>query len=107
MSASAPDKRERPRDIDAEQEIDLGRIWRAALARWWLPVAGFVVGAIIGLIVSLGGGKQWKATSEIYLGQPLSGGGSQLSSPPTSLGLATAFINQLPQLKHAAKASGL
>jgi hypothetical protein len=105
--SAAPDKRERPRDIDAEQEIDLGRIWRAALARWWLPVIGFVVGAIIGLLVSLGGGKQWKATAEIYLGQPLSAAGAQLSSPPTSLGLATAYINQLAQLKHAAKASGL
>jgi hypothetical protein len=70
-------------------------------------VIGFVVGAIIGLLVSLGGGKQWKATSEIYLGQPLSAAGAQLSSPPTSLGLATAYINQLAQLKHAAKASGL
>jgi len=103
----ASDTRERPRDIDAEQEIDLGRIWRAALARWWLPVVGFVVGAIIGLIVSLGGGKQWKATAEIYLGQPLSTSGGQISSPPTSLALATAYINQLAQLKHAAKASGL
>jgi len=103
----ASDTRERPRDIDAEQEIDLGRIWRAALARWWLPVVGFVVGAIIGLIVSLGGGKQWKATAEIYLGQPLSASGAQISSPPTSLALATAYINQLAQLKHAAKASGL
>jgi hypothetical protein len=37
----------------------------------------------------------------------LSAAGAQLSSPPTSLGLATTFINQLPQLKHAAKASGL
>jgi len=106
MSA-ASDKRERPRDVDAEQEIDLGRIWRSALARWWLPVIGFVIGAIIGLVVSLGGGKQWKATSEIYLGQPLSASGAQISSPPTSLALATAYINQLAQLKHAAKASGL
>jgi len=106
MSA-ASDKRERPRDVDAEQEIDLGRIWRSALARWWLPVIGFVIGAIIGLVVSLGGGKQWKATSEIYLGQPLSASGAQISSPPTSLALATAYINQLAQLKHAAKVSGL
>jgi hypothetical protein len=105
--STGADKRERPRDIDAEQEIDLGRIWRAALARWWLPVIGFVIGAIIGLLVSLGGGKQWKATSEIYLGQPLSASGAQISSPPTSLALATAYINQLAQLKHAAKASGL
>ena len=93
MSA-APDKRERARDLDAEQEIDLGRLWRATIARWWLLLIGFVAGAIIGLLVSLGGGKQWKATTEIYLGQPLSPtSSSAISSPPTSLGLATTFVN--------------
>jgi hypothetical protein len=108
MSAAGPDKSERDRDLDAEQEIDLGRLWRATIARWWLPVLGLVVGAIIGLIVSLGGGKQWKATTEIYLGQPLSvGGGAQISSAPTSLGLATAYINQLYARRIAAKKSGI
>jgi len=108
MSAAGPDKSERDRDLDAEQEIDLGRLWRATIARWWLPVLGLVVGAIIGLLVSLGGGKQWKATTEIYLGQPLSvGGGAQISSAPTSLGLATAYINQLYARRIAAKKSGI
>jgi subunit length determinant Wzz-like protein len=95
MSA-AQDKRDRPSDVDAEQEIDLGRIWHSVIARWWLLVVGFVLGAIVGLLVSLGGGKQWKATSEIYLGQPLAANSSvPISSPPTSLGLATAYINSL------------
>jgi hypothetical protein len=108
VSAAAPDKRERPRDLEAEQEIDLGRIWRSAIARWWLPLLGLVVGAIIGLLVSLGGGKQWKASSEVYLGQPLSvGGAAAVTSAPTSLGLATAYINSLYALRHASKASGI
>jgi hypothetical protein len=106
MSA-APDKPERARGLETEQEIDLGRLWRATIARWWLLVIGLVAGAILGLLVSLGGGKQWKATSELYLGQPLSGGGNSLSSPPTSLGLATAYINSLYALREASKASGI
>ena len=106
MSAAPSDKTP-ARDVEPEQEMDLGRVWRSVIARWWLLLVGFVVGAIVGLLVSLGGGKQWKATAELYLGQPLSAAGAQLSSPPTSLGLATTFINQLPQLKHAALASGL
>ena len=106
MSAAGSDKSDRDRDLDAEQEIDLGRIWRATIARWWLPVLGLVAGAIIGLLVSLGGGKQWKATTEIYLGQPLSNG-AQISSAPTSLGLATAYINQLYARRIAAKKSGI
>jgi len=104
---SAPEKRERARDLDAEQEIDLGRLWRATIARWWLLLIGFVAGAIIGLLVSLGGGKQWKATTEIYLGQPLSPtSSSAISSPPTSLGLATTFVNSETALRYAAVHSG-
>jgi len=108
VSAATTDKGERPRDLEAEQEIDLGRLWRSTIARWWLPVLGLVVGAIIGLLVSLGGGKQWKASSEVYLGQPLGVGSSApVSSAPTSLGLATAYINSLYALRHASKASGI
>jgi LPS O-antigen subunit length determinant protein (WzzB/FepE family) len=106
MSAAPSDKTP-ARDVEPEQEMDLGRIWRSVVARWWLLLVGFVVGAIVGLLVSLGGSKQWKATAEIYLGQPLSTSGSPVTSPPTSLGLATAYINQLAQIKHAANGSGL
>ena len=106
MSA-ATDKRERARDLDPEQEIDLGRLWRATIARWWLLLIGLVAGAIIGLLVSLGGGKQWKATTEIYLGQPLSPtSSSAISSPPTQLGLATSFVNSESALRYAATHSG-
>jgi hypothetical protein len=108
MSAASTDKPDRARDPDAEQEVDLGRLWRAVIARWWLLVIGFVAGAIVGLLLSLGGGKQWKATTEIYLGQPLSvGGGAQISSAPTSLGLATAYINSLYALRVASHKSGV
>ena len=98
----------RARDVDAEQEIELGRLWRAAISRWWLLLVGFVAGAIIGLLVSLGGGKQWKATALVYLGTPLSPTGSaQISSPPTQLGLATAFVTSEYAYRYAANASGL
>lgn len=107
MSA-ATDKRERARDLDAEQEIDLGRVWRATIARWWLLLIGLVAGAIIGLLVSLGGGKQWKATTEIYLGNPLSpNGAAPITSPPTSLALATTFASTEDVLRYAASKSGI
>jgi type II secretory pathway component PulM len=108
VSAATTDKRGRARDLEAEQEIDLGRVWRSTIARWWLPLIGLVAGAIIGLLVSLGGGKQWKASSEVYLGQPLSvGGAAPVTSAATSLGLATAYINSLYALRHASKVSGI
>ena len=63
-------------DLDAEREIDLARWRRALVALWWLPIAGLVVGAIFGVLASLRGGKTYKATALISLGQPLSPGGA-------------------------------
>jgi len=108
MSAAPTDKRERDRDLDAEQEIDLGRVWRSVIVRWWLPVIGLVVGAIIGLLVAVGGGKQWKATSEVYLGQPLGPGqASQITSVSTVLGNASYLITSESAIRQAAARAGL
>jgi hypothetical protein len=58
-------------DLDAEEEVDLGRYGRALLVRWWLPLAGLVAGILIGYVASLGGSKTFRAQSIVYLGQPL------------------------------------
>ncbi|HST24893.1 MAG TPA: Wzz/FepE/Etk N-terminal domain-containing protein [Gaiellaceae bacterium] len=106
MSSAPADKR--ARDLDAEQEIDLGRLWRSVIARWWLLLVGFVVGAIIGLLVSLGGGKQWKATTELYLGSPLApNAGAQITSAPTTLALATTYANSEAALRYTSAHSGI
>jgi hypothetical protein len=62
------------RDVDreAEQEVDLGRYWSAIVARWWLALAGLLVGALIGYLISLGGSQVWKASSTIFIGAPYS-----------------------------------
>src|SRR5437868_15065207 len=61
--------------LDAEREIDLARWRRALAALWWLPVAGLVVGAIVGVLASFRGGNTYRATALISLGQPTSPGG--------------------------------
>jgi hypothetical protein len=80
----------RDADLDAEQEVDLGRYWNAIVARWWLPLAGFLVGALIGYLVSLGGGQVWKANATVYLGASYSiVGGTLLQGPqanPSTVG---------------------
>jgi uncharacterized protein involved in exopolysaccharide biosynthesis len=107
MSA-ATDKRERSLDLDAEQEIDLGRVWRSVIVRWWLPVIGLVVGAIIGLLVAVSGAKQYKATSEVYLGQPLGPGqASPITSVSTVLGLAAYLIGNEASIRQAAAKADL
>jgi uncharacterized protein involved in exopolysaccharide biosynthesis len=66
----------RPHDDLAEREVDLAR-WRRAVVRlWWLPVAGLVIGAIVGVLVSFRGGSNYKASALISLGQPTSPGGA-------------------------------
>jgi hypothetical protein len=65
------DRERRLPDLDAEEELDLGRYWQALLARWWLPVAGLIAGAILGYLLSLGGHQVYLAKATIYLGQPL------------------------------------
>jgi uncharacterized protein involved in exopolysaccharide biosynthesis len=61
--------------LDGEREIDLAR-WRAAVRRlWWLVAGGLVIGAIVGILFSFGGGSIYKASSLISLGSPVSPGG--------------------------------
>ena len=50
----------RDADLEAEQEVDLGRYWSAIVARWWLLLAGLFVGALIGYLVSLSGKQVWE-----------------------------------------------
>jgi hypothetical protein len=69
-------------------------------------LGGIVVGAIIGLLVSLGASRQWTAVREIYLGNPLANG-TAVTSSPTSLGLATAYIDTAYAIRHASRASGI
>jgi hypothetical protein len=71
-------------DPEAEQEVDFGRYLRLLGARWWLVVAGLIVGAVVGYAVSLGGSQRFKATATLYLGQPYSASGNvQLQAAQT------------------------
>src|SRR3954453_10715457 len=64
-------------DPEAEQEVDFGRYWRLIGNRWWVPVAGLVIGAVVGYLIALGGNQVFKATATLYLGQPYSASGTQ------------------------------
>jgi uncharacterized protein involved in exopolysaccharide biosynthesis len=71
-------------ELDAEREVDLARWRRAVVALWWLPVAGLVIGAILGVLYSSHGGTNFKATALISLGQPTSPGGALVPSYGTN-----------------------
>jgi hypothetical protein len=74
-----------PFDPEAEQEVDFGRYWRLIGNRWWVPIAGLVIGAVIGYLIALGGNQVFKATATLYLGQPYTASGNvQLQAAQTN-----------------------
>ncbi|HEY7178627.1 MAG TPA: hypothetical protein VH305_05590 [Gaiella sp.] len=95
-------------DDDAEREVDLRSVWERIAARWWLPVAGLVVGAILGVLLAVGSGDVYKAETLLYLGQPFTpGGASQIQSLATNPKTVSETIRSEAALKRAARASGL
>ena len=94
-------------DPDAEREVDLRSAWSRITARWWLPVAGLVIGAVLGVIVSVGGGEVFRATTLLYLGQPFTtSGGGQIQSLATNPKTVNRIIRSEAALRQAAEASG-
>jgi uncharacterized protein involved in exopolysaccharide biosynthesis len=106
---SADPKRQSALDPDAEQEVDFGRYWRLIAARWWLPVGLLIAGLVIGYLVSLGtNSTTYKATAQVYLGQPLApGGAAAVSSAPTTLGLVSNLVTSTATVRAVAAKVGL
>jgi uncharacterized protein involved in exopolysaccharide biosynthesis len=48
-------------ELGDEQEVDLSSAWQRLKVRWWLPVGGLVVGAVVGIALALAGGSVWRA----------------------------------------------
>jgi uncharacterized protein involved in exopolysaccharide biosynthesis len=94
-------------DLDAEREIDLARWRRALTALWWLPVAGLIVGALVGFVFSLGGATTYKATSLISLGQPVSPGGVVIASFATNPRAISEITSSASAQEEAAQPAGL
>jgi capsular polysaccharide biosynthesis protein len=95
-------------DPDAEREVDLRSAWSRLAARWWLPVGGLVVGAILGVLVSVGSAQVYKAETLLYLGQPFTpGGGGQIQSLATNPKTVSETIRSEAALQKAARAAGM
>jgi capsular polysaccharide biosynthesis protein len=93
-------------DPDAEREVDLRSAWSRLAARWWLPVGGLVIGAILGVLVSVGSAQVYKAETLLYLGQPFTpGGGGQIQSLATNPKTVSETIRSEAALQKAARAA--
>ncbi len=95
-------------DPEAEREVDLRSGWERITARWWLPVGGLVLGAILGVLVSIGSGDVYKAEALIYLGQPFTpSGGGQIQSLQTNPKTVSEIIRSEAATKTAANAADM
>ena len=92
---------------DAEREVDLGRWRRAVVQLWWLPVAGLVLGAIVGVLFSYRGGTNYKATALISLGQPTSPGGALVPSYGTNPRAVSQIVSAASVQEQAANAADM
>jgi hypothetical protein len=100
-------ERELP-ELEAEREVDVGRAARQVAARWWLLLAGAVIGIVGGYLLALSGGDFYKAEATLYLGQPFSPTAQapvpSLATNPTAVGDA---VRSEASLQEASRRSGM
>jgi|SRR5215211_1859334 len=94
-------------DLNAEQEVDFGRYGRTVARRWWLPLAGLVAGAIIGYLLSLGGGTVYRAQALVYLGQPIGPAGNAAQALNSNPATAREIVTSESVLRQVARDVGL
>jgi hypothetical protein len=103
--------RERPRtppDLEPEREVDFGQYLDALVARWWLPVAGLVIGAAIGYFLALGGKDVYRAQATVYVGTPLSANGTApLQTIATNPNTVSRIARGQETLQEVAQTSGM
>src|SRR5581483_3393631 len=92
---------------DAEREVDLARWRRAVVALWWLPALGLVLGAVAGVLYSLRGTANYKATALISLGQPTSPGGALVPTFGTNPRAVSQIVSGAAFQEQAANAADL
>ncbi len=95
-------------ELDAEREVDLRSAWSRVQRRWWMPVLGLVLGALLGVLASVRGGETYSAQALLYLGQPFTpNGGGQIQNLGTNPKTVSEVIRSQAALEKASAESGL
>ncbi len=101
---------ERPRtrpDPEPEREVDFSRYLDALVARWWLPVAGLIVGAALGYFLALGGKDVYRAQATVYVGTPYGPNGTLLNTIATNPNTVGRIARGQETLQQVAQSSGM
>jgi hypothetical protein len=94
--------------LEDEQEVDLSSAWQRLKVRWWLPIGGLLVGAVLGIALAVSGGSVWQAQTIVYLGQPFAPlGGGQIQSLATNPRTVGEIIRSESVLKEVSDATGI
>ena len=95
-------------ELEDEQEVDLSSAWQRLKVRWWLPVGGLLLGAVVGIALAVSGGSVWRAQTIVYLGQPFAPlGGGQIQSLATNPRTVGEIIRSEAAIKRASAVSGI
>jgi hypothetical protein len=95
-------------ELEDEQEVDLSSAWQRLKVRWWLPIGGLVVGAVVGIALAVSGGSVWRAQTIVYLGQPFAPlGGGQIQSLATNPRTVGEIIRSESVLKEVSDATDI
>ncbi len=105
----SPSKRsEKNSELEFEQEVDFGRYLAALGHGWWLLAGGLVLGAVVGVALTLGSGNLYKAKATVYLGQPLAVNSSaQIQSMDTNPSSVNRLAHDKDVLEQVSSQSGL
>ena len=91
-----------------EQEVDLSSGWQRLKLRWWLPIGGLAIGAVLGLVLALSGGSVWRAETLVYLGQPFAPlGGGQIQSLATNPRTVSEIIRSESVVQNVSEETGI
>src|SRR4051812_5110533 len=91
-----------------DDEVDFGRYWAALVARWWLLLAGLLIGGLVGFLVASGSKQVTRASVTVFLGQPLSAsGGAPIQTLATNPPTVRDVIHSPTAIEKAAAAAGV
>jgi len=107
MTTTKERPRTHPPDLEPEREVDFSRYLDALVARWWLPVAGLIIGAAIGYFLALGGKDVFRAQATVYGGTAYGANGGVRNAPATNPNTVGRVARGQDTLQQVAQSSGM
>jgi uncharacterized protein involved in exopolysaccharide biosynthesis len=93
--------------VDDEREVDVGRYLDTLVARWWLPVVGLLIGAVLGYLVAVSSEDVYRAEATVYAGSPYTLNTPITNSLGTNQSTITRVVKSEQAIREVSRASGM